>query len=94
MDGSGDANVAYLFEDGANEDVYEADCPSGDLTAGSKCSTATLNVLATGGTVNGTVELVQRLKGEIVGLAFLVELGFLKGRDRLTGQTVTSVITY
>ena len=52
------------------------------------------DLLATGGTVNGTVELVQRLKGEIVGLAFLVELGFLKGRDRLTGQTVTSVITY
>ena len=44
--------------------------------------------------MNGTVELVQRLKGEIVGLAFLVELGFLKGRDRLSGQAVTSVITY
>jgi adenine phosphoribosyltransferase len=52
------------------------------------------DLLATGGTVNGTVELVQRLKGEIVGLAFLVELGFLKGRDRLTGQMVSSVITY
>ena len=52
------------------------------------------DLLATGGTVNGTVELVQRLKGEIVGLAFLVELGFLKGRDRLTGQTVSAVITY
>jgi adenine phosphoribosyltransferase len=52
------------------------------------------DLLATGGTVNGTVELVQRLKGEIAGLAFLVELGFLKGRDRLAGHTVTSVITY
>ncbi len=52
------------------------------------------DLLATGGTVNGTVGLVQRLKGEIVGLAFLVELGFLKGRDRLSGQSVTSVITY
>lgn len=52
------------------------------------------DLLATGGTVNGTVELVQRLKGEIVGLAFLVELGFLKGRDRLAGYTVSSVITY
>ncbi len=52
------------------------------------------DLLATGGTVNGTVELVQRLKGQIVGLAFLVELGFLKGRDRLTGHTITSVITY
>ena len=52
------------------------------------------DLLATGGTVNGTVELVQRLKGEIAGLAFLVELGFLKGRDRLAGYPVSSVITY
>ena len=52
------------------------------------------DLLATGGTVNGTVELVQRLKGEIAGLAFLVELGFLKGRARLAGHSVSSVITY
>lgn len=52
------------------------------------------DLLATGGTVRGTVELVQRLQGQIVGLAFLVELSFLKGRDRLTGQRVTSVIEY
>jgi adenine phosphoribosyltransferase len=52
------------------------------------------DLLATGGTVNGTVELVQRLKGEIAGLAFLVELGFLKGRARLSGHPVSSVITY
>ncbi len=52
------------------------------------------DLLATGGTVRGTVELVQRLQGEIVGLAFLVELAFLKGRDRLAELTVTSVIQY
>jgi adenine phosphoribosyltransferase len=52
------------------------------------------DLLATGGTVNGTVELVQRLKGEIAGLAFLVELGFLKGRARLASHPVSSVITY
>jgi adenine phosphoribosyltransferase len=52
------------------------------------------DVLATGGTVKGTVELVERLKGEVVGLAFLVELDFLKGRDRLDGRRVTSVIKY
>ena len=52
------------------------------------------DLLATGGTVRGTVELVERLQGTIVGLAFLVELSFLKGRDRLAGQTVTSVIRY
>ena len=52
------------------------------------------DLLATGGTVQGTIELVERLKGEIVGLAFLVELEFLHGRDRLGGRRVTSVIRY
>ena len=52
------------------------------------------DLLATGGTVAGTIELVKQLKGEIVGLAFLIELDFLKGRDRLPGRQVTSVIHY
>ncbi|MGA2512650.1 MAG: adenine phosphoribosyltransferase [Candidatus Limnocylindrales bacterium] len=52
------------------------------------------DLLATGGTVRGTIELVERLHGEIVGLAFLVELLFLKGRDRLQGYKATSVIQY
>jgi adenine phosphoribosyltransferase len=52
------------------------------------------DLLATGGTVNGTIELVRRLGGEIVGLAFLVELLFLKGREKLHGQTIHSVVQY
>ncbi|MBA2372889.1 MAG: adenine phosphoribosyltransferase [Chloroflexi bacterium] len=52
------------------------------------------DLLATGGTVKGTIELVERLQGEVVGLAFLVELEFLKGRDRLEGRRVTSVVKY
>ncbi len=52
------------------------------------------DLLATGGTVQGTIELVERLKGEVVGLGFLVELDFLKGRDRLDGRRVASVIKY
>ena len=52
------------------------------------------DLLATGGTVQGTIELIERLKGTVVGLAFLVELDFLKGRDRLQGRRVTSVIRY
>jgi adenine phosphoribosyltransferase len=52
------------------------------------------DLLATGGTVLGTIELVKRLKGEIVGLSFLVELGFLNGRERLDGQRIHSVIGY
>jgi len=52
------------------------------------------DLLATGGTVHGTIDLVERLKGQVVGLAFLVELDFLKGRERLDGRRVTSVIRY
>ena len=48
------------------------------------------DLLATGGTVKGTIELIERLKGDVVGLGFLVELDFLKGRDRLDGRRVTS----
>ena len=52
------------------------------------------DLLATGGTVGGTIELVERLRGEVVGLAFLVELEFLNGRARLDGRKVTSVVRY
>jgi len=52
------------------------------------------DLLATGGTVLGTIDLVKQLKGDIVGLAFLVELSFLKGRERLDGYRINSVITY
>ena len=52
------------------------------------------DLLATGGTVRGTIELVERLQGQIVGLAFLVELLVLKGRERLQGYKTTSVIQY
>jgi adenine phosphoribosyltransferase len=41
------------------------------------------DVIATGGTASATVELVRRLGGDVVGLGFLVELGFLGGRSRL-----------
>jgi len=51
-------------------------------------------LLATGGTVHGTIELVERLRGQIVGLAFLVELLSLKGRERLQSYKTTSVIQY
>ena len=52
------------------------------------------DLLATGGTVAGTIELVKQLKGQVVALAFLIELSFLKGRDRLDRRRVTSVIKY
>ena len=52
------------------------------------------DLLATGGTVRGTIELVERLQGQIVGLDFLVELLFLKGRERLRDYQTTSIIQY
>jgi len=52
------------------------------------------DLLATGGTVLGTIELVKTLKAEVVGLAFLVELLFLKGRERLGDYFTHSVIQY
>jgi adenine phosphoribosyltransferase len=52
------------------------------------------DLLATGGTVAATAHLVKKLGGEIVGLAFLIELSFLKGRERLQGFNIVSLITY
>jgi adenine phosphoribosyltransferase len=52
------------------------------------------DLLATGGTVVGTIELLSLLKADVVGLAFLVELLFLKGRQRLPNQNIHSVIQY
>ena len=52
------------------------------------------DLLATGGTTLGTIDLIEQLKGEIVGLSFLVELEFLNGRERLDGYRTHSVIGY
>ena len=47
------------------------------------------DVLATGGTAAAAVRLVERLGGEVVGFAFMIELGFLHGRQQLEGQAFT-----
>jgi adenine phosphoribosyltransferase len=52
------------------------------------------DLLATGGTVLGTIELVQRLGGEIAGLSFLVELSALHGRDKLSDFAIHTLIAY
>jgi len=52
------------------------------------------DLLATGGTCKAAVELVERLGGNVVGLAFLIELGFLNGRKKLKGYDVISLINY
>jgi adenine phosphoribosyltransferase len=52
------------------------------------------DLLATGGTVQTTVNLVRRLKGEIMGIAFLIELSELKGRQKVNGFPIHTLITY
>ena len=52
------------------------------------------DLLATGGTVMGTIELVRRLGGEVAGLSFMVELTALRGRDKLGEFDIHSLLSY
>ena len=82
-------SVEYALEYGSNTLETHRDA----ITAGQKVLIVD-DLLATGGTVLGTIDLVKQLKGDIVGLSFLVELRFLKGRARLGGHDIHSVIQY
>ncbi|MBY0397495.1 MAG: adenine phosphoribosyltransferase [Thermoleophilia bacterium] len=52
------------------------------------------DLLATGGTALAKCRLVEALGGHVVGIAFVVELGFLPGRERLRGYDVLSLVRY
>ena len=52
------------------------------------------DVLATGGTAKAAASLVKGLGGTLHGLAFLIELDFLNGREKLAGEQITSVLHY
>ena len=52
------------------------------------------DLLATGGTARAVVNLVEQLGGQVVGLAFVVELEFLPGRQKLDGYDVRSLLRY
>lgn len=52
------------------------------------------DLLATGGTIKATIDLVEKLGGDIVGLSFLIELADLKGKELIKNYKVQSLITY
>jgi adenine phosphoribosyltransferase len=52
------------------------------------------DVLATGGTAAATARLVERVGGKVIGIACLIELGFLHGRDRVESYDLFTLITY
>ena len=81
--------IEYDLEYGSNELHIHADA----IKKGQRVLIID-DLLATGGTVKGTIDLIEKLGGEVVGCNFLIELEDLKGRDLLDGYKVNSLITY
>ena len=52
------------------------------------------DLLATGGTAAAAANLVQKVGGKLLEVCFLIELGFLNGRDKLKGFPVRSIVRY
>ena len=52
------------------------------------------DLLATGGTISAACKLIESLGGDVVGLAFLIELDDLKGKENLQGYNVLSLLHY
>jgi adenine phosphoribosyltransferase len=79
----------YLLEYG----VDALDLHSDAVAAGARVLVHD-DLLATGGTAKALCELVEQLDGHVVGCAFLIELSFLHGRDRLAGYDVRALLAY
>lgn len=79
----------YLLEYGANVlEMHE------DAVLPDEKIVVVDDVLATGGTMKATVELIEKLKGKIVGISFLIELAYLKGREGFEGRRINSLVEY
>lgn len=81
--------IDYTLEYGQNSLEIHKDA----IRAGQKVLIVD-DILATGGTVSATAELVRRLGGEIVGYAFLAELDALQGRAKLNDAPIISLVHY
>ncbi len=82
-------NVAYALEYG--EAIIEMHTDA--LTPGQRVLIVD-DLLATGGTTAATVQLVEKLGGAVVGVAFVIELTFLNGRERLGAHDIFALIQY
>lgn len=82
-------SVKYDLEYGSNELHVHAD----GIQKGQKVLIVD-DLLATGGTVDATIQIVKQLGGEVVGCAFLIELADLKGRELLKDYPVCTLMAY
>lgn len=86
---SATVSVEYQLEYGQDQLEIHADA----ISAGQRIVVAD-DLLATGGTMAATIELVQKLGGQVVGTAFFIELESLQGREKLNGIPVRSLVQY
>jgi adenine phosphoribosyltransferase len=82
-------SASYALEYGENSLELHADA----IESGARVLVHD-DVLATGGTARAICDLAEQLGGEVVGVAFVIELEFLEGRKQLDGRDVHSLITY
>jgi adenine phosphoribosyltransferase len=82
-------SAEYMLEYGASELELHT-----DSLAGGRRVFVHDDLLATGGTAIALCELVEQLGGEVVGCGFLIELAFLRGRERLAPRETHALITY
>jgi adenine phosphoribosyltransferase len=82
-------SVRYGLEYGLDELHIHADALRGGTRA-----LIHDDVLATGGTAKAKADLIEQLGGQVAGCAFVVELGFLPGRETLAGHDVFSLVRY
>ena len=82
-------SVKYDLEYGSNELHMHKD----SIKKGDKVLIVD-DLLATGGTVDATIKLIESMGGEVVGCAFCIELVDLKGRELLKGYNVKSLMTF